>query len=40
MRGHVIVDGVGEDSVVAVEEEDDDKGEYCRSTDLGKRPNL
>lgn len=27
MRGHVVVDRVGEDAVVTVEEEDDDEGE-------------
>jgi hypothetical protein len=34
------VDGVGEDSVVSIEEENDHEGEGCRSRKLDQRPHL
>ena len=40
MRGHMVVDCVGEDAVVAVEEEDTDKGKHAHSGELEDAANL
>lgn len=38
--GHVVVESIGEDSVVAIEEEDDDCGDECNGAQLRERANL
>lgn len=40
MGGHVPVDGIGEDAVVSVKEEDDDQGECQCGAELSERADL